>query len=245
MLWLKTITHSVLGLVLVTSLYYVPKPKIIELLYDYRPYVFIHIPKTGGSALKRWIQTSKCPYIGKVIHEETAHSTLLFGQQPIAIIRHPVDRFISNYYYWKYGSEDIKEWRRSDDWHRADQIKDIHEFIDILRNNQHPLHLSTKRHINSRDHYTWLHFLAQSYWIGEHEQETHLICYNQTYLERNVQQTLDNLGIPCQVELKKVNTSMHKAKERFVLSDKEKAWIAQEYPQDTKLWTRHCLSNQR
>ena len=240
MSWLKAIIHSALGCVLVSSVYYLPKPKVIELLYNYTPYVFIHIPKNGGSAVNKWIKQSQCPYISKVVHEETAKSTLLFGQQPIAIIRHPVDRFISNYYYWKHGSEDIKPWQRTKEWRKADHIHNIHDFIYILSHKSHPLHLHTKRQINTRDHYTWLHFLAQSYWIGKNEDKTHIICYHHTALQQHIQRALDNLGIPCKVTLNKVNISMHKANQSNKLTKKEQDWIANEYAEDMRLWQRHC-----
>ncbi len=229
---------------LILSLAYIPKPRVVQVITNYKPYAFIHIPKTGGTTFKHWIQQHPQSSISSYDHEEIATTALFYQQTPITIIRDPIDRFISSFYYWKYGSEDIARWRRAPNWKKADHIETVNDLVTILKNPNHPRYKQTKRNIFSMDHITWMHFLPQSYWIAKAEQHIYFICYSKTELSNNIEHIMKKIGIDYEAkELLFKNRTLHKPIDENILSAASIAWIRKQYAEDQALFEKYCLKN--
>ena len=72
---------------------------------NYRIYnllTFIHVPKTGGTSISRWIQGSSLEF-GKLFNEEHVSFILIddrWKNNLFAVIRNPYDRLVSYYYHF-------------------------------------------------------------------------------------------------------------------------------------------------
>ena len=239
---LQALLHILLASILLISVYTLPKPRLLNVLWYQQPYAFVHIPKTGGTAIKHWLKSSNhCPSIASYYHEETTQTAQFYQQHPITIIRDPIDRFLSTFYYWKYGSEDISAWRRPNNWHKADNIDTPEKLITILANKNHPQHQQTVRDILSNDHITWQHFLPQSHWINSPEADITFVCYHPKQLQQQLQHALDQLHIPCKIEQLPIkNQSRHKANHQAKLSPAAIQWLKQYYQKDFTLYQKYC-----
>lgn len=238
----QSLLHILLASSLLISVYTLPKPRLLNVLWYQQPYAFVHIPKTGGTAIKHWLKSSNhCPSIASYYHEETTQTAQFYQQRPITIIRDPIDRFISTFYYWKYGSEDISAWRRPKNWHKADNIETPEELIAILANKNHPQHKQTLSNIHSHDHITWQHFLPQSHWINSKEADITFVCYHPKHLQKHLQDAIDKLHIPCKMaSLRVKNQSRHKPNQPPKLSKTAIKWIKQYYQKDFTLYQKYC-----
>ena len=219
--------------------------KIKALLKGSVKYSFIHIPKTGGTAFSYWIEQQQKINLCNEIKPYKTHvlSTIdvaRLNTQPITIIRHPVDRFISSFYYWKKGSEDIKEWQRSNNWKIANAIETPDDLISILKNPQHPLYKKTKYSLTNKDQYTHIyHFTPQSRWITANTNPI-IICFDSKNLSNNIQKTFDHLQVNCPIKEMPIINKSKKPKRPVQLNEESLKWLQNIYAKDFKLWQQHC-----
>ncbi len=237
------ITYALITIILVSIIF-----GIQYLLHGSTKYRFIHIPKTGGTAVNSWIDHQQQMNLCQEIR--TTHTHVLNtlnaktqGFRPITIIRHPVDRFISSFYYWKKGSVDIEKWKRSADWETGNEIDTPNDMIKILKNTQHPLHKKINHAIAHKDEYTQIwHFLPQSAWISSHTNPI-IICYDSKNLASNIQKTFDDLEINCPIHNMPVLNKTQTPKEKPQLNQESIQWIHHIYKEDFTLWEKHCENN--
>lgn len=124
-------------------------------------YTFIHIPKNAGFAIKSYIhnnnldiKTDKSTHENvKRINNKDHHTELCeTNNNPIIIIRDPLERFKSLYYYWKYGNMSQKKKKPKD--------TNITSFIDIFK-------MSEEQRVNIYDNHFWdVHLKKQTFWIN-------------------------------------------------------------------------------
>ncbi len=207
-------------------------------------YYYIHITKTGGNAIRAGLEKSDCNDIAHLDthHMDVATLRLFSDKKPITIIRDPIDRFISAFYYWKYGSKDNKKWRRPQNWNKGDAINTPEDMIQILSNPKHPLHSITKKNISTYDVFTWsAHFHPQSTWIKGKDKYVAFICYDKYNLTQNIQRKFDELNITCKLpKLPVTNQSLKRSEHN--LSKKAIAWLKKIYKDDFILWEKYCAN---
>lgn len=209
-------------------------------------YILVHIPKTGGTAVNGWVDMMQLQ--GQCLDIRTAHTHYLdtqharnMGYHPISIIREPTERFISSFYYWKYGSEDIANWQREKNWRTADDINTPEDLIQILKDTEHPRHKTIKTALLSRDNFTHRHhFMPQTLWLTAPLNKSTIICYDNQHLQSNIQNAFKKLNIHCPMaKLPYVNRSK-KPDTQIKLSSEAQQWLATIYADDYQLWHQHC-----
>jgi hypothetical protein len=190
-------------------------------------YGFIHITKTGGTAVFRFLRKHYSEHINTFKGRKPHSVRSDWVPKPILIIREPTERFISIYHYWKYGSD---LWHRPKDWNPA--VKSIHEFTQKLKSGE-PMRLNHS--------FTWKeHFLPQSAWIKPwNYNKTIVLKYNKD-LNNSVQELIKYLDIPVKdIEVPKQNSTSKK--EEINLVDDDYIFLRQRYREDYDLW--HDVNN--
>lgn len=129
---------------------------------------FIHIPKTGGTAIKKFISDYYQDYFSL---EENNEDLKTF-----TIVRDPLDRFLSLYSYWKNGSEIV-------DASLPDYS--VNDFIYFLKNNDCSL---------VADHTNYEFFKPQANYINEYK-DTIILHYKKD-LTDSFNSLLNYLNIP-------------------------------------------------
>ena len=79
---------------------------------------YVHVPKTGGSAVEAWLREAWPRRITLSGHHKLtlADHQKNGGVVTLVTIREPLERFVSTHAYWVHGAADEPWHRRSDDW---------------------------------------------------------------------------------------------------------------------------------
>jgi hypothetical protein len=184
-------------------------------------YTFVHVTKSGGTAVEMYFQEHLSKYITGVGHENVCTR----DNNPIIIIREPVDRFMSMYKYWKRGSDMFTpaECTRG-------TIKD---FIQYMK---HQLHDK----LYNQDYLWYQHFAPTCDWIKTSLSDIIAIKYSPdlgALIPRKLCQAMNIPGVEAQ--LKKVNISVpcpnHEDLDKYDLE-----FIHEYYKNDFNLWNTLC-----
>lgn len=201
-------------------------------------WAFLHIPKTGGTGLEDYFQNNKCDIIGRG-HFNTERTFENTSTTVFTILREPVDRFFSSFYYWKDGASSGL-FRRSEfqkeEHHRL--YPTIGSFIDAIINKSLIAEsiLSTPMGITWKDH-----FDPQSNWLNGKHVNTWLICYHNKFLLKNANEFLNKTTNKCVIpENTLVNPTVRYQKNR--LTYLQLNWIRFRYRDDFALWKK-CENN--
>ena len=221
---------------------YYDKEKILEYLikikktYERQPYLhihtfypakykFIHVPKTGGSAVEQFIK----PYSNTIIgfgHDNICKD----NEYPVIIIRYPIERFLSMYYYWKYGSIS-GNFKRDPIWITKFRSFTIKDFICLFDN---------KSYKTLYNGFTWdQHFMPYNEWLDEESYSRTIVILYESDLEKKIYKLLDYINPPVikrNRRLEKLNVSYKE--DPVKLDNQDIEWINTKYKQDFELWNK-------
>jgi hypothetical protein len=186
-------------------------------------YTFIHPTKTGGTACESFFQEHYSEFIKGTGH----NNKCMNNNNPIIIIRNPIDRFISMYKYWKYGSLDIDKYKRSGVFLQNYKNYTIKDFINLIKN---------KNHNDLYQNFTWdRHFHPITNWINNTDYKNIIVILYEKNLNEKIYKLLEVLKIkPKLVELPIINVSNNK--ENIQLDDDDIIFIQSYFVDDFKLY---------
>jgi len=192
-------------------------------LYNKKPtYTFIHPTKTGGTACEMFFRN----YYSEFINGEGHDNKCTNDNNPIIIIRDPIDRFISMYKYWKGGSCDMYNYKRSKVFVQNYHNYTIKDFIKLIKNNRYD--------VLCQD-FTWdLHFQPITNWINNTNYKNIIIILYEKNLNEKINKLLSNLKIKNKgVELPMINISNNK--ETIKLDNEDIIFVQSYFANDFKL----------
>uniref|UniRef100_A0A7S0NQF8 Sulfotransferase domain-containing protein n=1 Tax=Calcidiscus leptoporus TaxID=127549 RepID=A0A7S0NQF8_9EUKA len=181
-------------------------------------FALVHIPKTGGQAF-RLLARHACD--NAIAVEAKAHSTveshvLARGQEPILILREPLERLASAFYFWKHGSE-LRSMRQLRGPQATVLMQDLQRtpmsFRDFLVgyvNSTSPWHGRVHAIINMPRHlsgWAWsAHFRSQMEWIDLESPRSSFVCYSDRHYSARLGCLMRELNLNCNLSsLRTVN----------------------------------------
>jgi len=182
-------------------------------------YTFIHVPKTGGSAIHKVIK-KKYPEYFDVYSNHFHNLVATQYNQPILCIREPIDRFVSIYKYWKQG---VRK-------HHPTIDTSVKYFIYCLKNNSDKLLFGNPPILSE------YHYFPQSYYLSPNVYSyATVLVYDKTNMEEKLHTLFEYLQLenPDSFKLKKKNVSK---KTEVVLDEEDIEFIHNRYHDDFVLW---------
>lgn len=195
-------------------------------------HTFVHPTKTGGTAVEQYFKRHHSRKVRGAGHIHTCGNSL----NPITIVRHPMERFVSMYQYWRNGAVDGK-YKRDPGWTEVDTIS---EFIAKLESKDRSF---VKRYLH-RDFTTDLHFAEQRHWLKPADYaKTIVVAYDKEALDEKLRELLKHLGLPpVGLPLPRVNVTRTDDGVCCEMTPRDEAWVRERFKADYDLWhlvTRH------
>jgi Sulfotransferase family len=175
----KNIVVPILVLFAILIIYFTFKPCLMESFENTKKYTFIHVPKTGGTAINKLLQNNYSSYFD--LYSNQYHNMVATkNNRPILCIREPTDRFLSIYNYW---NTHVNEYHQNVD-------TSFKNFVHLLKTDSDSL-LFGYPPILSEYHY----FPQSSYIDPSVYSHAIVITYDKNKLEDKVNSLLEYLGI--------------------------------------------------
>jgi len=228
--------RSLIILIILLFIYYNCKNKI-RLNKDTfenkeKVYNYCHIPKTAGSSIQ--VSAKNRDDIQFNGHRKSRKCSEI--DNTFAIIRNPVDRFISSFNYCKYGS---KMWGIGGDSIINNKNEDINDFISKLKNGDK----DSWKIINAKNG-----TCGQGHWTSQHDfigDDTKLACYNSdsSILENNLNKVLKDIPYLKLEHANKTHVRNNTTK-RSDLTQESIDWIEDHYSKDLEFWKNNTCDSQ-
>jgi len=182
-------------------------------------FTFVHPTKCGGTSIAKILKN----YYSNFFIVVNEHKTLCYdNNNPIILVRDPVDRFKSMYKYWKYGSEKYIKNPKSINYVKNVTVKNYISLIKI----KSPI-LNTV--------YTWdKHYAPITDWIKVSNYNKLIIIKYCKDLNIPFQKMINSFKIKnCNIPIPHSNVS--KSKEDIVLDDEDLQFITEHFKKDYEL----------
>lgn len=184
---------------------------------------FLHITRTGGTAVKRFILENYKDYFSLDGLEDNRFLDSSFFDNPFLILRDPLDRFISLYYYWIYGSEINKS---------TTPRYSMSDFILFL--NKRSCELITK-------HTNFETFREQADWIKPGDYKKTVVILYKENLSNSMIELLNYHNIPVgSSKLNLLNFALNRAKKLkiYYFAKSINLFLSKKYAADIELYYR-------
>ena len=182
---------------------------------------FIHPTKCGGTAFENFLLEHYSKYFILMTHHKLTCNNY---NNPIIIIRDPIERFISLFKYWKYGSELFIRDKIFLEKYKNITIKDFISFIK--ENKTNTLFYS----------FTWnKHFQKMTHWINNTHYKNIIIIKYKNDMNDTIQQMLRLFKIPNLVNKKVEKCNITKNKENVILDEEDIHFIKEYFKEDFDL----------
>lgn len=199
--------------------------------------ISLHIPKTGGSAIRETFRQCKGFHFPK-------HSTIATKEECdktscYAVIRNPYDRVFSSFTYYKYGSPLYNPSKRI-----ATNLT-FSQFLYGWSSVSSQYHALSKRITKIRDWtrtpWVWdVHFAPQSRWINSN---VNILCYSNSLLDTFHRATNCTYRLAKHVNPTHPNTEYRPTWDE--LDAHVKVYILKHYHADFNLYNTHCQQEKK
>lgn len=192
---------------------------------------FIHIPKNGGTSLKKICR-------GNIKYH--AHNVNVFNKNLInqlVVIRNPIDRFISAVYYAleKYGNEGQVRYLINNGINTPDKL------LDIWRDKDHPEYNKLMKEMLNVSHkiggktpkYKWT-YTPQSEWFNEPKY---------VVLMENLEEEIEYLEKQLGLDLTKLPKTNSTKKKDCEISDINLEFLKEMYKKDFEIYEKYSKLN--
>ena len=216
------------------------------------PIGFVHITKSGGSSVTEAVN---CPDLRCYGHAATARLWNRLDMDSLVILRDPVSRFSSNFYYAKMGSD--YHYSATEMMLPSKHTGDFQAFstpghmIDALASEGNGT-MTQRAWRGVREREGGMAFRKQVEWLGNVSMaRLHVVCYSGNH-SKDIEQALRRAGSNCTLNSviinrtgkyysRKNSTAAFEASNTHVpLAANQTAWVIRQYSEDARLYRQHC-----
>ena len=182
-------------------------------------FTFVHPTKCGGTSIYDVLVKHYSNYFILRMH----NTVCLDNNNPIILVRDPVDRFKSMYNYWKYGSERYNQ--RSPEYKSQIKIMNIKDYINLIKIKSPLLNNS----------YTWdKHYAPITDWIKVSNYKNLIIIKYCKDLNIPFQKMINFFNIP-NLNISIPHSNISNTKENIILDDEDLQFIKEYFKKDYEL----------